>query len=142
MPAPTPLSVIATATEESLSSILAAIHGAGLGATARVIRPRRLPIATQLERAGIPLRDMPPRVAEAHIVLLVHAAGRSRIAADLARQHEAGGIWIIDSAGAWNLSDDGIVASIAHIDPTGRPAARSNDAILEPTTSPDEHAGF
>lgn len=100
--------VIALGTEETLPNILATIHGAGLGHNAFVLRPRRTSIQRQLLRSGIPTAQMPDRVDEAEAALVVHAAARAHLAADITRQHGASATWIVSPSGAWNLVDDDV----------------------------------
>lgn len=102
--------VVAIVPEDVLPELLSKIHHAGLGHTARVLRPRRQPIQTQLQRAGIPTAGMPPRVNDAEAVLIVMAAGRSPSAANLALRTGASAIWIVSRADEWALVDDYHVA--------------------------------
>lgn len=100
--------VVAIGSDETLPEILANIHGAGLGHNAYVLRPRRTSIQRQLVRSGIPTTQMPARVDEAEAALVVHAAGRARLAADITRQHGASATWIVAPAGTWTLVDDDV----------------------------------
>ena len=126
--------VIALGSEETLPGILAEIHGAGLGHNAYVLRPRRTSIQRQLTRSGIPTAQMPPRVDEADAALVVHAAARAQLAADITRQRGASATWIVVPNGAWNLVDDDLaVADIA-------PAAASSQATSIPVPPPDTAA--
>jgi len=105
----TTLSTIATLHEDVLGNVLSAIHGAGLGATARVLSPARMPIEHALRQTSVSTARMPERIADAERVLVVHSAGRSHIAANIALAHGATAVWIIDSAHNWQLVDDGEV---------------------------------
>lgn len=102
--------VVAIVSEDVLPALLSQVHRAGLGQNARVLRPHRHPIQYQLVRAGIPIANMPPRVDDAEAVLMVMAAGRSPIAANLALQSGAAAIWIVSRSGAWSIIDDHDVA--------------------------------
>lgn len=102
--------VVAIVSENVLPALLSQIHRAGLGQNARVLRPHRHPIQYQLERAGIPIANMPPRVNDAEAVLMVMAAGRAPIAADLALQSGASAVWIVSRSASWSLVDDHDVA--------------------------------
>lgn len=98
--------VIALGSDETLPTILTHIHGAGLGHNAYVLRPRRTSIQRQLTRSGIPTTQMPARIDEADAALVVHAAGRAGLAADITRQHGASATWIVAPTGTWTLVDD------------------------------------
>lgn len=103
--------VIAIGSDDTLPAILAHIHQAGLGDNALLLRPRRTSIQRQLERANIPTAHMPSRVDEAEAALLVHAAARSGIAADITRRHGASATWIVAPDGTWDLIDDDIIST-------------------------------
>ena len=111
--------VIAVASEETLPAILTHIHEAGFGANALVLRPRRTSIQRQLDRHGIPTGQMPTRVNDAKAALMIHAAGRAQIAADITRQHGASATWVVAPNGTWELVDDDVVTPAS----THRPAA-------------------
>jgi hypothetical protein len=101
--------VVALGSEDTLPGILTQVHQAGLGANALVLRPRRTSIQRQLERHGIPTGQMPARVDSAEIALVIYAAGRAQIAADITRQHGASATWIVGPSATWDLVDDDIV---------------------------------
>lgn len=101
--------VIALASEDTLPAILTHIHNAGFGSNALVLRPRRTSIQRQLDRHGIPTGNMPARVDAAEAALMIHAAGRSQIAADITRQHGASATWVVEPDGFWDLVDDDVV---------------------------------
>lgn len=134
--------VIALGSEETLPGILATIHGAGLGHNAFVLRPRRTSIQRQLLRSGIPTAQMPERVDEAEAALVVHAAGRAHLAADITRQHGASATWIVAPSGAWTLVDDDVAAEtpatttvpVSAIDPVPAPIAAASDTPVSDET--------
>jgi len=101
--------IVAIVSDDVLPDILTLVHRAGLGHTARVVRPKRATIREQLRRAGVPIASMPARVNDVPAVLLVMAAARSPFAADLALQNGASATWIVTTAGAWDLVDDHLV---------------------------------
>lgn len=109
--------VIAIGPEDTLPAILTQIHNAGFGANAMVLRPRRTSIERQLQRMNIPTGQMPERVGAADAALVIHAASRSGIAADLTHRHGASATWIVSPNGAWTLLDDDVVT-----EPASRPA--------------------
>lgn len=102
-------SLIAIVDESSLSAILPRIYRAGLGQTARVLRPERGPLRTQMERARVPLDEMPERVADAPALLFIMAAARSELAARIALAGGASACWNVSPAGRWSMVDDGVV---------------------------------
>lgn len=133
--------VIALGSDETLPAILSHIHGAGLGHNAYVLRPRRTSIQRQLVRSGIPTARMPARIDEADAALVVHAAARAGLAADISRQHGASATWIVTPAGTWTLVDDDYA-------PEPQPAM-PNASLTAPPAAPepersasDEAAGF
>jgi hypothetical protein len=101
--------IVAIVPDDVMPDILTLVHRAGLGHNARVIRPRRAPIREQLRRAGVPTSSFPERIDEASAVLMIMAAARSPVAADLAHQNGASATWIVTAAGSWNLIDDHLV---------------------------------
>lgn len=129
--------VIAIGPEETLPAILAHIHQAGLGSNALLVRPRRTSIERQIERIGIPTGLMPERVNAADAALVIHAAGRSRIAADLTRQHGASATWIVSPKGSWDLVDDDIVAPPTEPARTITPHPHPTILAANPDESPD-----
>jgi hypothetical protein len=138
--------VIALGSEESLPGILARIHGAGLGHNAFVLKPRRSSIQRQLTRSGIPTAQMPARVEDAEAALVIHAAARAGLAADITRQHGASATWIVSPAGAWTLVDDDVAVETTD---TSTPSVSPNrDAIPAPAqtasapTASDETPGI
>ncbi|HWV36745.1 MAG TPA: hypothetical protein VNZ55_14005 [Thermomicrobiales bacterium] len=104
--------VIAITPEDQLPDILTHIHRAGLGHNARVLRPHRGPLRDQLRRAGVPIEQAPRRLDDAGCILLVNAAARSSMAADLALQHGASATWTVSTSGVWHLVDDRIVTGV------------------------------
>lgn len=134
--------VVALGSEETLPDILTHIHGAGLGHNAYVLRPRRTSIQRQLTRSGIPTAQMPSRVDEADAALVVHAAARAGLAADISRQHGASATWIVTPNGTWSLIDDDLaVADITHaVSPA--PIAPASIPPSDATVTPDETPGI
>lgn len=128
--------VVAIVPENVLPALLSQIHRAGLGQTARVLRPHRHPVQDQLERAGVSTRNMPHRVNDADAVLMVMAAARSPIAANLALQSGASAIWIISRSGAWTFVDDHAV-----VEPAPKTVA-TPQAPLAPPPDADLPAGI
>jgi hypothetical protein len=108
--------VIAIGPEDTLPAILTQIHNAGFGANAMVLRPRRTSIERQLQRMDIPTGKMPERVGAADAALVIHAASRSGIAANLTHRHGASATWVVSPNGSWNLLDDDLVP-----EPVSRP---------------------
>jgi hypothetical protein len=101
--------IVAIVPDDVMPNILTLVHRAGLGHNARVIRPRRAPIREQLRRAGVPTSSYPERIDDASAVLMIMAAARSPVAADLAHQNGASATWIVTASGSWNLIDDHLV---------------------------------
>lgn len=101
--------VIAIIPEEHLSDILTHIHRAGLGHNARVLRPRRGPLKDQLRRAGVPVEQAPRRLDAAGCILMIMAAARSPMAANLVLQQGASATWTVSTSGIWSLVDDHVV---------------------------------
>lgn len=134
--------VIALGSDETLPDILAEIHGAGLGHNAYVLRPRRTSIQRQLARSGIPTAQMPPRVDEAEAALVVHAAGRAQLAADITRQKGASATWIVDPKGSWNLVDDDVAAPNLDSKAIQVPAAPFTAPVPSTEVAPDETPGI
>lgn len=133
--------VIALGSDETLPDILAEIHSAGLGHNAFVLRPRRTSIQRQLGRSGIPTAQMPERVDEAEAALVVHAAGRAQLAADITRQRGASATWIVTPNGSWTLVDDDVAMPPA----TPAPSAQTAPVALPPVdagAAPDETPGI
>lgn len=75
--------VVALYHRDRLSSGLSALHGRGLGHTARVLDPARGPIAGQFAQAGITADLGFPEPTPDDVFLLVNAAGRSLVVGDL-----------------------------------------------------------
>lgn len=134
--------VIAIGSDETLPDILSEIHAAGLGHNAFVLRPRRTSIQRQLTRSGIPTTHMPPRVDEAEAALVVHAAGRSKLAADITRQQGASATWIVAPTGSWDLVDDDIAASTPARTETGARPAPAPIPTTDQQVVPDETPGI
>lgn len=134
--------VIALGSEATLPDILSRIHGAGLGHNAYVLRPRRTSIQQQLTRSGIPTAQMPARVDEAEAALVVHAAARAGLAADITRQHGASATWIVTPNGTWNLVDDDLAAAEIAITASHARTAPVSVPQPEESASPDEASGI
>ncbi len=133
--------VIALGSDDTLPTILTHIHGAGLGHNAYVLRPRRTSIQHQLTRSGIPTAQMPRRIDEADAALVVHAAGRAGLAADITRQHGASATWIVAPTGTWTLVDDDVAPEPSA--PMPDASLTSRPSVPPPGTSAsDEAAGI
>jgi len=131
--------IVAIVADDVLPTILTVVHRAGLGHTERVIRPKRSPIREQLRRAGVPTASMPERIDDASAVLMVMAAARSPVAADLALQNGASATWIVTTSGAWNLVDDHLVEPPDEPSTVEAPAAPAMPMAREeaiPATTP------
>ncbi len=102
-------SVVAIVPDDAVRDILPAVHRAGLGHLARLIRSNRRSVVEQLQRAGVPISQAPADLAASPAVLLVRAAARSLMAASLALQHGARAVWIVSGNGAWVEHDDVIL---------------------------------
>ncbi len=108
--------VVAVVDDAKLSSILSAIHGAGMGHVARGIRSQqssrsgrgaaRGNVREQLRHNGIPVEQIPEALEGAERLLVVNAAARSTSTADLMLQHGAIAVWIVSPAGVWREIDD------------------------------------
>ena len=103
--------VVAAMAPDGLGEALAAIHRAGLGHTARVMRAVRGDPVGQLRRAGIPVESGPARLAEEECLLTVGAAARSEFAAPLLLRHGASAVWIVSPGGRWREIDDAVAAA-------------------------------
>lgn len=127
-------SIIAITPEDALSDILTHIHRSGLGNTARVLRPRRGPLREQLRRAGVPVEHAPARLDNAACLLLITAAARSPVAANIALQHGASATWTVTTTGTWTLVDDHVVtrATSPRPESTPLPPANADDAARNP----------
>jgi len=102
--------VVAVIPEEQVGEVLPAIHRAGYGHLARMIRTGKRPVLDQLQRAGVPVSQAPTAIAELPAVLLVSAAARSPMAAALLMRHGASRVWTITATGAWHEIDDLVLA--------------------------------
>jgi hypothetical protein len=136
--------VIAIGPDESLPAILSRIHQAGLGHNAFLVRPRRSSIQHQLQRSGIPTENMPARINDAPAALVINAAARARLAADITRSNGASASWIVAPDGSWNLVDDDLVRTAPAAFPQETPSADAasivipaNAADARPDESPD-----
>jgi hypothetical protein len=113
--------VVAVVDDSKLSSVLSAIHGAGLGHVARGIRSKigttrasrgtarstsRGDMREQLRHNGIPVEQIPDALEGEERLLVVNAAARSSSTADLMLQHGAAAVWIVSPAGGWREIDD------------------------------------
>jgi hypothetical protein len=131
--------VIALGTEDTLPAILSTIHQQGYGSNALVLRPRRTSIRQQLVRNNIPTTNMPARIDDAGAILMVHAAGRSALVADMTHRAGATATWIVSPKGDWHLIDDDVVVT------DSRPATATTPAPtvqphVEAIATPDETA--
>ncbi len=105
--------VVAVVDDSKLSSVLSAVHGAGLGHVARGIRSQRGDVREQLRRTGIPVEQSPEHLHGVERLLVINAAARSRMTADLLLQHGAIAVWIVSPAGFWREIDDRAEAMLA-----------------------------
>ena len=105
--------VVAVVDDAKLSSVLSAIHGAGLGHVARGIRSQRGDVREQLRRTGIPVEQSPEQLQDVERLLVINAAARSSMTADLLLQHGAIAVWIVSPAGFWREIDDRAEAMLA-----------------------------
>ncbi len=103
--------VVAAMTPDALAEALPAVHHAGLGHTARLMRAERGDPRGQLRRAGIPVESGPARLASEGCLLTVAAAARSQAAAALLLRHGASAVWIVSPAGFWRNVDDGLAVA-------------------------------
>lgn len=99
-------SVVALIPEHAVRDVLPAIHRAGLGHLARVIRSGRNPVLDQLQRAGVPVSQAPAGIEECDAILLVTAAARSQMAASLLLQSGANQVWTVSGIGVWIVAED------------------------------------
>ncbi len=99
-------SVVAIVPEDILGEVLPAVHRAGLGHLARLLRSERSPVLDQLQRAGVPVSQAPETIAARPTILLVSAAARSQMTGSLLVQHGANQVWIVTSLGEWVVVDD------------------------------------
>ncbi len=102
-------SVVAIVSDDAVRDILPAVHRAGLGHLARLIRAGRSSVAQQLQRAGVPVSQAPAHVETSPAVLLISAAARSPMAASLALQHGASMVWTVSGMGTWTATEDVIL---------------------------------
>ncbi len=140
--------VVAAMTPDSLAEALPAVHRAGLGHTARLMRAERGDPRGQLRRAGIPVESGPARLASDVCLLTVAAAARSQAAAALLLHHGASAVWIVSPAGFWRSVDDGLAVAARHTPPSGpiielATPARGHDALPsgEPARTADTVSG-
>lgn len=103
-------SVVAIVSDEAVRDILPAVHRAGLGHLARLIRAGRSSVVQQLQRAGVPISQAPASLATSQAALLITAAARSPMAASLVLQHGAGAVWTVSNMGTWVEIEDVILA--------------------------------
>jgi hypothetical protein len=113
-------SVVAVITEEIQNDVIAALHAAGVGHLARVIRRARGPIAEQLERAGIDTASLPSTLTDADRVVLVTPAPRDLETACLMLQRGATSAWTRADDG-WRPVDDEAIAIAATRELPARP---------------------
>jgi len=99
-------SVVALVPEDAVRNVLPAIHRAGLGHLARMIRTGRRPVLDQLQRAGVPVSQAPAGLRECDAILLVAAAARSPMAASLLLQSGANQVWTVSRHGVWIDTED------------------------------------
>jgi hypothetical protein len=128
--------VVAVIPEEQVGDVLPAIHRAGYGHLARMIRTGKRPVLDQLQRAGVPVSQAPTVVADLPAVLLVSAAARSPMAAALLMRHGASRVWTISPAGAWQELEDMVLAQPnVHMLPP-HPARATTSTVATPAAPP------
>ncbi|MGC4104776.1 MAG: hypothetical protein QM753_00285 [Thermomicrobiales bacterium] len=98
--------VVAIVDDDRLPAILAVIHRNGLGHIARVMKRERGDFRAQLRRASIPVEQAPDTLDDAGRILLVTAAARSQMTADLLLRNHAIAAWVITKQGFWRDIDD------------------------------------
>ncbi|MEJ7900932.1 MAG: hypothetical protein WKF63_03750 [Thermomicrobiales bacterium] len=132
-------SVVAVVSDDAVRDILPAVHRAGLGHVARLIRSGRSSVVQQLQRAGLPVSQAPMRLETSQAVLLMNAAARSPMAASLVLQLGASTVWTVSPLGAWIEVEDVILVQPNVHDLPPRPArlVPGRDAApLVPVSSP------
>lgn len=102
-------SVVAIVPESAIDDVLPAVHRAGLGHLARLVRAGRGSVLDQLRRAGIPTSQAPDLMATTESALLITAAARSQAAGALLLQQGAVLVWNVTSLGAWVELDDAVL---------------------------------
>lgn len=99
-------SVVAIVPDDAVRDILPAVHRAGLGHLARLVRAGRRSVLDQLQRAGVPVSQAPASIEQCRAALLISAAARSPMASSLVLQHGASTVWIVSALGAWIEVED------------------------------------
>jgi hypothetical protein len=85
---------------------------------------------------------MPPRVEQAEAALVVHAAARAQLAADITRQKGASATWIVAPNGAWNLVEDDLAIHQTSPITAQSPVAPVTAALSPQDATPDETPGI
>lgn len=114
-------SAIAIIPEDIQNDTVSALHAAGVGHLARVIRKERSDIREQLARAGINHTNAPEALADAQRVIIVNAAHRSQEVACLLLQRGATSSWIVTVDAGWQPVDDEAIEIAATRDLPPRP---------------------
>jgi hypothetical protein len=99
-------SVVAIVPDEAIRDVLPAVHRAGLGHLARLVRAGKRSVVEQLQRAAVPVSQAPPPVQATPVALLISAAARAPMAASLLLQHGATTVWTVSASGAWTEIED------------------------------------
>ncbi|MDQ3654831.1 MAG: hypothetical protein M3457_07115 [Chloroflexota bacterium] len=132
-------SVVAIVSDDAVRDILPAVHRAGLGHLARLIRAGRSSVVQQLQRAGVPISQAPANLATSRAVLLITTAARSPMAASLVLQHGAEAVWTVSIQGAWVEIEDVILVqpNVHELPPhPARLVPRRGAAPVSPQPSP------
>ena len=127
-------SVVAIVPDDAVRDILPAVHRAGLGHLARLIRAGRSSVLQQLQRAGVPISQAPASLETSRAVLLITAAARSPMAASLVLQHGANAVWTVSNQGAWVEIEDVILVQPNVHELPPHPARRVPGRGAEPLT--------
>lgn len=131
-------SVVAVVSDDAVRDILPAVHRAGLGHIARLIRSGRSSVVQQLQRAGVPVSQAPARLETSQTVLLINAAARSPMAASLVLQHGATMVWTVSGTGNWIATEDVILVkpNVHDLPPHPARLVPGRDAPTRPSAGP------
>ncbi|HEV2528075.1 MAG TPA: hypothetical protein VGT61_06500 [Thermomicrobiales bacterium] len=97
--------VVARFRREHLPAGLAALHGRGMGHTARVLDPERGPVDDQFRRAGIAADLGFGELAPDDVFILVSATGRSAAVGDLLLDNRARDVRVYQPASVSGADD-------------------------------------
>ena len=107
--------VVALYDRDRLAAGLSALHGRGLGHTARVLDPARGPIARQFAQAGIAADLGFPDPTPADVFLLVNASGRTIAVGDLLLANRAREIRVYRPTPAPDADDRPVAPSVSGV---------------------------